>query len=183
MKKSFVIMLLLGTLLFANSCKTPRYNPNYKYLYMEYELLDNSECGQGLDPGEIYLAIKTQFGESPYIYPINVGENALSKHGFISTPIFHKGATEKIIFTVLDQNMVKAAVGEASRELTEKLSVWLRQDIPNPADLLPDWTICGEAVYSASNEFALSGQPTIIIINDKNSKPKLKLTLTYISRK
>jgi len=82
----------------------------------------------------------------------------------------------------LDQNMVKATVGKASRELTEKLSAWLDKDVPNPADLLEDWVICGEGVYSASNEFALSGQPTTITINDKNSKPKLKLTLTYVKR-
>jgi hypothetical protein len=182
MHKIFVIAFILIVAIFANSCKTPQSHPNYRYLYLEYELLDDSECGKGLDPGEIYLAVKSQFGESSYIYPINVGENALSKHGFISTPIFHKGSTEKIIFTVLDQNMVKATVGKASAELTEKLSAWLDKDVPNPADLLEDWVICGEGVYSASNEFALSGQPTTITINDKDSKPKLKLTLTYVKR-
>ncbi|MEI6089811.1 MAG: hypothetical protein WCR42_05125 [bacterium] len=182
MRNIFVLIFILSLVLFANSCKTTHYNPNYRYLYLEYELLDDSECGQGLDPGELYLAVKSQFGESPYIYPINVGDNALSKHGFISTPIFHKGSPEKIIFTMLDQNMVKATVGELSRELTEQLSTWLDKDVPNPAGLLPDWTICGEAVYSASSEFALSGQPTTIIINDKDSKPKLKITLTYVKR-
>jgi hypothetical protein len=135
MRKSLVLIFILIVVLFANSCKTTQYHPNYKYLYLEYELLDDSECGQGLDPGEIYLAVKSQFGESPYVYPINVGENALSKHGFISTPIFHKGSPEKLVFTVLDQNMVKATVGNLSRELTEKLSTWLDKEVPNPADL------------------------------------------------
>ncbi len=182
MRKSLVLIFVLSLLLFANSCKTLKYNPNYRYLYLEYELLDDSECGQGLNPGEIYLGVKSQFGESSYVYPINVGENALSTHGFLGTPIFHKGGTEKIIFTVLDQNMVKATVGKASKELTDKISTWLSNDIPNPADLLEDWVICGEAVYSAGTEFALSGQPTTITINDKNNQPKLKITLTYVKR-
>ena len=187
MRQKLFSLLFLGLIILLQSCTSYKCeNPNQKkYLTLEYEILEGSDCGWTgmLKDGEFYLEVNGTLHDSILIFPMTISK----QKQIIKTNYDFNGNEENLRIRILDKNILMSLLDVVKDNLRGYYKIFgevyeILKETSFLKKFMDNFVECGAENVLVNSRLAGNTNTKQIVIKDISGKAKVRLKLYYLCR-